>query len=128
MATYTARPDGWIDNHARVLISPEPAVVMETVTPLQVRGEQVCGAVRRWALEQATFTVGGAALDAQRTAAARARMIATLEPFMEEETCTTYRPAGDRLTAEVTFAGIRVPMMDQAVIWVSEADGYTVAP
>src|SRR3954465_9365342 len=73
IAGYRRNASGAIENTATVLISKDPVVTMETVSPVDIKMGQVCGKIRRQDLDAAKFTLGGRPLDAQQAAGIRAQ-------------------------------------------------------
>ena len=44
------------------------------------------------------------------------------------EICTAYVQSGGNLVAKATMDGVPKPDQDQVMLWVSPADGYSIAP
>src|SRR5262249_29566619 len=129
---YRAAGKGGIENPASVLINPNPAIVMNTVSPVTIRKGQVCGYLRKADIETAHFTVNGAEADSATSASLRQRVTVLFAPMLDHEICTAYIPkqggAKDELIAKATVDGAPMPGPEQIVIWVSPSDGYKVAP
>jgi len=128
LASYKREPDGTIDNTALVLISKNPLITMETVSPVEVRSGQVCGKIRERDIDAAQFANGHDALNASQTVRLRQQMRVAFKNMFNHEICTRYSPDGDALVAEVTKDGAPMPIARQRVIWVSPRDGYRVSP
>lgn len=128
LSAYSERRDGAIINTADVLLSPNPAVVMRTISTVERKGEAVCGPMRKEDIEAATILVNGAPLPEDKAVGARQQIIGAMQPMLGQEVCTTYVPDGDKLSAKVTLNGTAKPEYTQTVIWVKPEDGYTVAP
>lgn len=128
LSSYSLRRDGAILNTAEVLLSPNPVLVMKTVSTVTMKGEAVCGPVRKEDIDVATLTVNGAALPDDQAAALRAKIAGAFKDMFGKEVCTTYVPVGDKLTAQVTLDGKLKPEYSQTVVWVKPEDGYTVGP
>src|SRR3954452_21621233 len=120
LAGYRANPNGGIDNIATVLISKDPAVTMETVSPVEIKMGQVCGKIRRQDLDAAKFTLGGRPLDAQQAAGIRAQLQTVFQNVFDHEVCTAYVDQGGTLVAKATIDGVPAPAgADQPVLWVA---------
>lgn len=126
LAGYTFE-NGKILNQAEVLISPAPPIVMKTVSPIEIRGDAVCGPLRKEDIETAEILVQGQGVTEPNAAAIKARLAAALGARLEKEICTTYRKQGSALVTEVTIAGVTQPDKE-VVIWVKPSEGYRVAP
>jgi hypothetical protein len=128
LASYAFDSSGAISNTAEVLLAPQPVLTMRTVSPVTVKGEAVCGFTRKEDIDNAVFTLNGAALPDEQAAGVRAQILGAMQAMMGKEICTTYVPAGDRLSAQVTLDGVAAPNFSQQVVWVKPEDGYKVAP
>ena len=128
MAAYTANGDGTYANVATVLLSKQPLVVLQTTTPVSLKSGAVCGAVRQQDIAAATLSVNGQAVPADKAAPILAHISVALGSIIDHEICTAYVPDGAGLVAKATMDGKPQPNQDQKVIWVSPADGYSVAP
>ncbi len=128
LAGYTSNGDGSYANVAMVLLSKEPVVVMRTTTPVAIKAGAVCGAIRKADIAGGSLSVNGQAMAADKAAPILDRIAGQLGAILDHEICTTYVPAGAGFIAKATMDGKPQPDQDQKVIWVSAADGYTVAP
>lgn len=128
IATYTANGDGTFANGATVLLSKKPVVVMQTSTPVTIKAGAVCGAVTRDSIAHAALSVNGQAIPADKSAPILQQIAGSLGSVIDHEICTTYVPNGAGLVAKASMDGKAQPDQDQKVIWVSPADGYSVAP
>ena len=128
LAAYKLSTDGTIENIAIVLISQSPAITMRTMSPVEIKADQVCGPIRAQDIEAASFTVGDHIADPAQTTLLRQKMEAAIQGMIGHEVCTAYIPDSGALLAKATVDGVPQPTMDQRVIWVSSADGYSVAP
>ena len=126
LAGYGAGPNGRIDNIAVVLISADSPVTMETVTPVEVKGRQVCGRISSQDIDAAKFQIGGAPADPTLAASLRESVKHALQGMFGKEICTTFVQDGEAVIARGTADGER--LTDQRVIWVSPEDGYLVGP
>jgi hypothetical protein len=126
IAGYGTGPNGRIDDIAVVLISADPPVTMETVSPVEVRGRQICGRISSRDIDAAKFLVAGAAASPTQTASLREGMRSALKEVFGKEICTTFVPDGEAFIARGTADGKRLD--DQRVIWVSPEEGYLVGP
>jgi hypothetical protein len=126
---YKAAPNGGIDNTAATLISKNPPLVMETVSPVEVKAGQVCGKIRRRDIDAAQFRSDGRPLDAKQAAALREQVQLLYKDVVDREICTAYVPQGGMFLTKVTIDGAPTPAaMEQQVLWVSPDEGYRVAP
>jgi hypothetical protein len=128
LAAYSIRSDGMIDSASTVLLSRSPAVTMSAVSQVKVKAGQVCGFVTPEELNQATFTVDGAAATPDQTTALRGRIPTAFQSVFGHEVCTGYVTDGGKRLATSSFDGVARPGADQPVAWVSPADGYSVQP
>lgn len=120
--------DGTIINSADVLLAPQPVVIMRTATPVVLKGEAVCGPLRKEDIDSATILVNGTALPEEKAVQARAQIATAFKDQLGHEVCTTYVLNGDKLSAQVTLDGVVKPEFTQTVIWVKPEDGYSVGP
>ncbi len=125
---YAFGSDGQIINTADVLLAPQPALIMRTSSSVVIKGEAVCGPMRKEDIETAQLLLNGAPLPEDKAAAVRAQIIGAFQQQIGKEVCTTYVPAGDRLSAQVSIDGVPNPAYTQEVIWVKPEDGYAVSP
>ena len=129
LAGYRANPNGGIDQVATVLIAKNPALTMETVSPVEIRMGQLCGKFRLQDLNSAKFTMAGRPLDAQQAAGIRSQLQMTAKNAFDHEVCTAIVNQGGTLVAKATVDGVPAPpAADQPVLWVSPSDGYMVSP
>jgi hypothetical protein len=128
LAGYKTGPDGAILNTALVLISKNPVITMETVSPVAVKAGTVCGVVREQDVENAKFATADHALDAKQAGPLREKMKMAFKPIFNHEICTRYVADGDSLLANATMDGQALPGGEQRVIWVAQGDHYKVAP
>jgi len=128
LSGYSFNKDGTISNQAQVLLSPQPVVVMRTISPVSLKGEAVCGVARKEDIDTATILVNGSPLPEDQAAQARNQIFAAMQGLQGQEVCTTYVAEGDHLTTKITLNGQPKPEFTQTVIWVKPADGYTVSP
>jgi hypothetical protein len=129
LAGYRPNPSGGIDNIATVLLSKNPVLTMQTVSPVEIKMGQVCGRIRRQDLAIARFTVGGRPADEQQAAQLRAQLEMAFQNVFDHEVCTGYVDQGGMLIAKATIDGVPAPpSADQPVLWVSPSDGYSVGP
>lgn len=128
LASYSFEANGAISNKAVVLISPQQNVTMTTVSSVVIKGEAVCGPMRREDIEAAEIAVNGTKLPDEQAAGVRAQLVQAITNQIGKEVCTTYVPTGDKFSAQVTVDGAANPLYTQEVIWVKPEDGYQVAP
>jgi len=129
MAAYRFGANGVIENAVLVLIAKNPVITMKTVSLVQVRGRQVCGAMSPRDIASATLTLNGQVLDAKQSATLRARIYNSMKGVFGRQICTAYIADGAALIAKATVDGAPQPAQsDQRVIWISERDGFSVSP
>jgi hypothetical protein len=127
IAAYKAGANGAIDNIAVVLISKDPLITMEAMSPVEIKADRVCGKIRKQDIDTAKFRVRGQLLDGTQAAPLREQMQRAYMNIFDHEICTAYLDQGGGvLLAKATMDG--APMPDQKVIWVSPNDGYRVSP
>jgi hypothetical protein len=127
LSSFALNGEGRIENTARVLISQKPPVVMTTVTPVIIRGPQVCGPVRPEDIDAATFTVDYKPATPQQAATFSAVIKASMATSFGQVVCTAYVPDGDTLVTRVMINGQPQPG-SQKLIWIPAIAGYTVSP
>jgi hypothetical protein len=129
LASYKPQANGAIDNIAVVLISKNPAITMETVSPVEIKAGKICGKIRKQDVDAAKFTVGGLLPDAKQAATLREQIQLSYTNILGHEICTAYLDQGGILLAKATMDGVPMPATtDQRVLWVSPSDGYRVSP
>ena len=127
IAVFRDSLDGGVEEPSTVLISPDPVITMQTVSPVTIKNSQVCGFVRPEDISEATFSVGGVAATPEQSQSFRAKFTAMFNNgVFGHEICTSFVPDGDGLIAKVSIDGVVQPKMDQSVIWVSPSEGYHV--
>lgn len=127
LAGYAPDGRGGYRNTAEVLLASAPRITLETVTPVTVKSGAVCGFIRKADLDAGIVRRDGARLEgeaAQRILNAAAQALA---PLAGQEICTSYVADGDQWIARGTIGGVADKLPDQAVLWVSPAEGYRVA-
>ena len=127
LAGYTFGANG-ILNQAEVLLSPDPLVVLKTVTKVTVSNGAVCGPFRKEEIDAGTIVLNGKPLDDVRSAKVKAQLVAALATRLGKEVCTTYVASGTGFTATATLDGVADATGPQTVIWVSPSDGFRVGP
>jgi len=127
LSSFAVNGEGRIENTSRVLISQKPPVVMTTVTPVIIRGPQVCGPVRPEDIDAATFTVDYKPATPQQGATFAAVIKASMATSFGQVVCTVYAPEGDVLTTHITINDQPQPG-SQKLIWIPAIAGYTVSP
>ena len=115
-------------SQAEVLVSPTPPLVVKFVSPVQIRGDAVCGPLRKKDVEAAVIVFQGKVLKGADAANIRGQLLTAFGPRLEKEVCTTYHKQGDLLVTAVTIAGVSYPDLRQPVIWVKPSEGYRVGP
>ena len=126
LASYRTNTNGTIDNTATVLVSRNPVLTMETISPIEIRAGKVCGRMREHDIDAAKFAIGGQELDAKRADTLRKQLKIAYKDVFDHEICTAYVPDGGTLVAKATMEAARMP--EQRVKWVSPNDGYKVSP
>jgi hypothetical protein len=128
MATYHLNADGSFTNKAMVLISKSPPAILEMNTSVQIKNGAVCGQIREENITSARLTVNGTDVPADQSAPVLARIASGMASVVGHEICTAYVQSGGQLVAKATMDGVPKPDQDQAMSWVSPADGYRIAP
>jgi hypothetical protein len=128
IAFYKRNQDGTWSNTAIVLLSPNRAVTLETVTPVSVKGGAVCGFIRRSDIMTGKLRISGETVPAEKATYALTKIADGMAPMMDKEICTHYVEAGETLLAKGTMGGASMAIPDQRVKWVLPSDGYSVAP
>ncbi len=126
---YTANGDGSYTNASTILMAKKPAaVVVQLTTPVTIKAGAVCGALRREDVTGATVSVNGQPIPAEKAGPVLQGLAGAMSGVIGHEICTTFVPAGTGYVAKSTMDGKPQPDQDQKVVWVSPADGYSVAP
>ncbi|MBV8799105.1 MAG: hypothetical protein JO208_04760 [Alphaproteobacteria bacterium] len=128
LAGYTFDHNGKILNQAEVLLSPQQFIVMKTISPVEIRGEAVCGPLRKQDVDAAQIFVQGKSVTDAQAAQLRAQIETSMAARFGKEVCTTYLPQGNKLTTSVTVDGVTQPDFAETVIWVHPNEGYKVGP
>jgi hypothetical protein len=128
LAAYDWDGEGRIANTAYVLVAPDPVIIARTVSPVMVRGDAVCGPLRRIDFEQAEITVAGRPAAPALAQRVRRELMGAMSGEIGQEVCTTYVPIIGAYIAKITIDGVAHPELSARVIWVSPQDGYRVAP
>jgi hypothetical protein len=63
---------------------------------------------------------------AEQAETIRQRLALAMSPMIGRNICTRYIPVADGLVARGTIDGRELPLPDERVIWVRDADGYRV--
>jgi hypothetical protein len=128
IASYRKTGPGMYDNEAKVALSSQGPMTVETHTPVSIRGDAVCGQIRTQEILAGTLRKGDeivSSADAQPVLNQVARLVAPLDG---QETCTRYEPSGPNFKAKISIAGTYRPEHDTEVKWIGPADGYAVTP
>jgi hypothetical protein len=128
LSGYAFDANGTITSTGDVLLSPQPLLIMRTVSSVTVKGEAVCGVAKKEDLDNASFLLNGAQLPEEQAAGVRAQLLGAVQNLIGKEVCTAYVPDGDKISGKVSIDGKPNPAFDQTFIWVKAGDGYTIAP
>ena len=128
MSAFTANGDGTFANTNTIMMSKKPVVVIRMMTPVTIKADAVCGTVRSQDITSGALNVDGQAVPADQAAVLLAKVAASAGGIVGHEICTSYVGDGSGFTAKATMDGTPQPDQNQRVIWVTPADGYTVAP
>ena len=126
IAAYRRTGPGTYDNMALIPVAAD--ATLETHTPVVIKNNAVCGFIRGQDTIAGTLRVGGQALDPEKAKPVLERIAQAMAPMAEQEICTTYEPEGADFIAKITIGGSYRSDQDEAVKWISPADGYTVTP
>jgi hypothetical protein len=129
IGSFFVRPDGKYDNKVVQLLSVDPFITLESLGPVEVKGDAVCSALTPQMMDEAAYLLGGSRpLDANQMGVIRPLLDQQLAPLYGREVCTTYASVGERIVGRVSIAGERQPARDLAFIWVPAGDGWKVLP
>jgi hypothetical protein len=129
IAGYAFSPDGRVENHAEVLVSPGGPLVMTTTSPVQVREGAVCGPVRAEDIDRGEIAMAGRPLGGEQARRIKEQVKGQLGQLLNMEVCTRFEPNAQGWTTRVSVNGQPAPeMSDGALIWVRPGEGWTVAP
>lgn len=126
IASYQRTGPGTYDNGAVIPVSAD--ATLETHTPVVIRGDAVCGFVRRKDTITGKLRVDGQIVDTDKAKPVLERIAEAMAPMAGKEICTRYIPSGAEFTAKVSIGGTYQPDQDETVKWIDPADGYTVTP
>lgn len=127
LASYTSGPNGTFDNRAIVLVSKNPIITVETVSPVEIKADQVCGKIREQDIDAAKFAAGDHVLDKKQAEPLRQNLKRAFKDIFDHEIYTAYVRDGSTLVAKATMDAVAMPGA-QRVIWVSPDEGYRVGP
>jgi hypothetical protein len=128
LAGYKSGASGAIDNTAIVMVSRNPLITMETVSPVAIKAGAVCGKIRHEDIDSAKFTADGQVLGTAQAAPLRQQLTLAFKDIFGREICTTYILDGGAFIARATMDGAPMQVPDQRVIWVAPEEGYQVRP
>ena len=105
-------------------------VTIETTTPVVIRGDQVCGALRAQDIDAARIATdnGGGPVSDAKAADAKAQYKLGFGDSFDREVCTAFVQTDAGLTAQATVAGERDSGLDRMAAWVGADEGYRAAP
>lgn len=126
IASYQRTGPGTYDNRALIPVSAD--ATLETHTPVVIKGDAVCGFVRREDTMAGKLRVDGHLVDAEKAKPILERIAEAMAPMSGKEICTKYVPTGAEFTAKISIGGTYDPEEDQTVKWIDPTDGYTVTP
>ena len=127
IANYKSGATGTIE-YVLSLVSSKPIVIMETVSPVEIKAGKICGKLQEKDIDTRSFFVAGRVLDSKQAEPLRQHLKIVLKEFFGHEICTAYEPEGKALVAKATIDGVPMRAPEQRVIWVSPSEGYTVSP
>ncbi len=128
IAAYRKTGPGTYDDTGILALSSRRPITLETHSPVVVRGDAVCGAVRTEEL-RSSIVRDGARIVAPADAEPILDQIAQfMAPIDGQETCTRFEPSGPDFIAKISVAGRYRPQLDQKIKLISPADGYIVTP
>ncbi len=128
IAAYRSIDSTHYSNPAVVLLSKAGPITLETITPVEVVGDAVCGAITAKVLAAGKIQVAGKPLGEKDAIPLLAQIAESMGPLIGKQICTKYVSTTSGLTAKVSIDGVYTPAMDQRVKWVRPAEGYIVAP
>lgn len=127
IGAYSANGDGTFTNTATILLSSEPVIVMESLTPVSIKAGAVCGTLKAEQVAAARLTMNGKALPAEEAQPILTQISTAMQNVFGKEICTTYVPSGEDFVTKVTIDGA-ASWGNDTVKRVAPGDGYTVAP
>jgi hypothetical protein len=128
IASYRKTGPATYDNKAIVGLSDQGPITVETHTPVEIRGDAVCGPVRIQDIRTGILRKGKEIVSSADAQPILDRVAAIMAPLDGQETCTRYDASGGKLTAKVSIAGSYRPEHDAEVKWISPSDGYSATP
>lgn len=131
ISVYSQGADGAIASDNRSLISPQPAVILITRTPVTMRGGLECSSTTGLADQIQAIEVDGQPLTGDQFNAVRQGVAAQFEAVLGSgELCSAYgQPQADGTIAfTVTMNGTARPELNGTGMWVRPNDGWRVAP
>jgi hypothetical protein len=125
--SYVFAADGSYKTTTRLLLNPEPAIIMEVANSGAVKDGKACEVIKLSDFEAAPITVAGQPADDGTAGAIRGQLGAMLGQYDGKTNCATSKPVeGGMLLNEVAIDGTAHPELSQKFIWVDPKDGYTL--
>jgi hypothetical protein len=128
IAAFRKTGPGTYDDTAIVALSRQRPITVETRSPVVIRGDAVCGAVRIEEIKAGIVRDGATILPSAEAQYILDQIVQVMAPLDGQETCTRYEPSGTGITAKISVAGRYRRELDQEVKWIRPSDGYIVTP
>ena len=128
IASYRRTGTDTYDNQAIVGLSAQGPITVETHTPVEIRGDAVCGPVRTQDIRTGVLREGKEIVGPADAKPILDRVAVMMAPLDGQETCTRYQVSDGKLTAKISIAGFYRAEHDAEVIWISPSDGYIATP
>lgn len=128
---YRYGANGAIESFYSVLISADPLVTMESVSPVEIKAEKICSKTETREIDAASFTIEGRASNPAQSELLRQRLKLALKVLLDREMCGGFAQDGDSkdktIIVDTTLDGTPFPAANhQPVMWISPADGFRV--
>lgn len=113
---------------SEVLLSPKQPMTLQMSVKARLQKGAICGALALADLEKGIVRVNGTPLDAQKNAQAMANLTEKLAPLAGREACDVLRIEGGKLLKYGQVEGLDISLPPKPVRWITEEDGFRVAP
>lgn len=125
---FSPRHHGELLDTGEVLISPSPAITLQTSSIVKANGAQFCGVLMLEDLQHGILRIQGTPLPADRNTAALTKFADRMKGLIGRRVCEGLALQDGRLVRFGQIDGVDTPLPAKPVSWFNAADGYRVAP
>ena len=126
MARYRGNGSYYV-NEATILIESMERTTMRISNPVRVVNDAVCAVLQPADVAGAVIVRDGVVVSRDLAKPILALVATEMASVMRRETCTRFSAAPTGFVAKVSINGVYQPALDRPGIWVSPAEGFTVA-